>query len=515
MPFDDVPPDGTTTSTLEQSGPGAPIGAPDATPSTGRSGRRLRIAVGAGAAALLIAGGGFAAWTTFGTDDESVTESAMPTFEDRVVEVTTGTIGESVSAQGTVANAESADLSFEVAGTVSSVAVEAGDVVSAGQVLATVDSAALEAALAEAEAQLAEAEAALDDAESNGATDTAVDVAAAAVVTAQDSVDAAAEDLSGASLVAGFDGLVAAVDLTVGEQLGASGTGGTSMTGTASGSGRSASSSVGSASSAAQAGAGQGSGAATTSSGSEPQIQLISQGRFTVELAVAAADIADVAVGQDVDLEISTTASGSSDSNAGGFSPPGMQGGFGPPGMSGGGPGSATASAGSSESVAVTGSVATVGRVADASSGVATYAVTVTFTDDSGEIWAGSTTEADIHVSDRDDVTVVESMAVSVDGGDSTVTVALDGTVDGATEVRTVTTGETSGNMTEIVDGVAVGELVVVTAPSFGGPSAGGPSGGAPPGGPGDSSGPGGIPSGMSGGQGATQRSAAEPGAGS
>lgn len=395
----------------------------------------------------------------------------MPVFEDRVVEVSTGTVGESVTAQGTVANAETADLSFEVAGTVETVTVTAGDQVKAGQVLATLNSAALEAALADAEAQLAEAGAALDDAQDSDADDTAIDAAEAAVVTAQDAVDSATEDLAGIWLVADFDGLVAAVDLTVGEQLGSSGTAGTSMTGTGSGSGRSASTS-----SSATSGTGQqGGGTSGSTTSSDPQIQLISQGRFDVELAVAAADIADVVVGQDVDLSISTTASGSSESSSGGFGPPGMQGG-GPPGMQGGNS-STAASSGSSEEIDVTGAVTSVGRVADASSGVATYSVTVAFSDDTGEIWAGSTATADIHVSDRNDVTLVESMAVSTDNGTSTVTVAVDGTLDGATEERTVTTGETSGNMIEIVDGLVPGEQVIVAAPSFGGPGGGSPPG--------------------------------------
>ena len=75
-----------------------------------------------------------------------------------------------------------------------------------------------------------------------------------------------------------------------------------------------------------------------------------------------------------------------------------------------------------------TGSVTEVSAVADASSGVATYTVTVSFTDESGEVWAGSTATAEINVSARTDVTQVASNAITTEDGTSTVTVALDGT---------------------------------------------------------------------------------------
>ena len=63
-----------------------------------------------------------------------------------------------VSAEGTVEAAQTDDLSFTASGTVTAVNVKAGDTVTAGQVLATVDSAELQSAVTSAESNLASAE---------------------------------------------------------------------------------------------------------------------------------------------------------------------------------------------------------------------------------------------------------------------------------------------------------------------------------------------------------------------
>ena len=76
-----------------------------------------------------------------------------------------------LSAEGTIAPAETDDLSFATAGTVTAVNVAAGDTVAAGQVLASIDSAELAPAVAEAEAAVADAEAKLADDEDAGASD--------------------------------------------------------------------------------------------------------------------------------------------------------------------------------------------------------------------------------------------------------------------------------------------------------------------------------------------------------
>jgi macrolide-specific efflux system membrane fusion protein len=429
-----------------------------------------------GVVLVLLVAAGAGGWLLLRDEPEAqVGTSAEP----QVVEVTSGTIGESISAEGTVAAAETEDLSFTSSGTVSSVAVSAGDTVTAGQVLATIESAELASALADARAELADTEAELDAAVDSGASDEQVEVLEAAVVTAADSVDAAEEALEGTTLTASFDGLVTSVELTVGEQLGSSGTSGTSVTGTGTGSGQS-SSQLGEAETGVGATGGATTGAGATSS-TEPQIRIVSAGAFVVDLSVDTSDIDRIEVGQEVDLSISTDSAGTTT----------QVGGFGPPGMGGGFPGGAAAndtgtdeddddSAGQDD-ITATGTVSEVSGVADASSGVATYTVGVSFADDSGDVWAGSTATAEIDVGSRTDVTQVSAAAVTTSEGVSTVTVALDGTTDGRTEQREVTTGEASGAMVEIVDGLEPGDQVIVEMPAFGGGGGGMPGGGEMP----------------------------------
>ena len=81
--------------------------------------------------------------------------------------------------------------------------------------------------MSSAEATLAEAEAKLSDDTDAGASDAQLAADASSVTSAQDQLDAANEALDGAQLVATFDGTVAAVDVTVGEELASGGTGGT------------------------------------------------------------------------------------------------------------------------------------------------------------------------------------------------------------------------------------------------------------------------------------------------
>ena len=106
-----------------------------------------------------------------------------------------------------------------------------------------------------------------------------------------------------------------------------------------------------------------------------------------------------------------------------------------------------------------TGTVTEVGAVADASSGVATYPVTVTFADTSGHYNAGADATVEITYAQKPDVVQVPVFAVTTTNGTSTVMVSG----NGHEETRTVTTGLTSGNMIEITSGLTAGEQVVVT----------------------------------------------------
>ena len=106
----------------------------------------------------------------------------------------------------------------------------------------------------------------------------------------------------------------------------------------------------------------------------------------------------------------------------------------------------------SSTGATATGIVTTVSSVADTSSGVAKYPVTVSFDADSSEFYVGATVSGDIATETRDNVLQVSSRAVTTANGVSTVTVATNGNDQRADRERTVTTGLTANGQTEITE---------------------------------------------------------------
>jgi macrolide-specific efflux system membrane fusion protein len=117
-----------------------------------------------------------------------------------------------------------------------------------------------------------------------------------------------------------------------------------------------------------------------------------------------------------------------------------------------------------------------VGTVADASSGVASYPVTVAFSDTSGDYNVGANVTVEITYAEVTDAVQVPAFAVTTNtDGTSSVKVKT----DSGTETRTVTTGLTSGTMVQITDGLEAGESVVITMPGRG--NAGSDSGGGAP----------------------------------
>jgi multidrug efflux pump subunit AcrA (membrane-fusion protein) len=289
-------------------------------------------------------------------------------------------------------------------------------------------------------------------------------------------------------MVSTIDGTVTAVNVTAGEQLSASGTGGTTLSGSGSGSGRT-SSSIGSRT-------GTGSTAQNSANTTTPQIQVVSTGSFAVSLPVAAGDINSVAVGQPVSLTVSTA----STPTVGGFGGAGGFGAFagafgggqrtragaagaggnGAANTGGGGTGGAGTGArqgagtggqggqGAAANVGATatGKVSDVSKVADTSTGVGTYAVTVDFTADPSQFLIGATVSANITTAQRNNVVLVPILAVTTTGTGSTVTVATGGSADGPTEVRNVTLGVRSGANVEVTNGLKVGDQVVVEVPA-------------------------------------------------
>ena len=124
-------------------------------PAAVRRARRQRrarrgIVAGAVAGSLAIGGVAFAA-----------TRDPGPRY--RTATASTAAVEQTIEAVGTVASATRVDASFSVAGTVGTVDVSVGDVVAAGDVLATLDLTALQDALEEAESAVADAQQQLED----------------------------------------------------------------------------------------------------------------------------------------------------------------------------------------------------------------------------------------------------------------------------------------------------------------------------------------------------------------
>jgi multidrug efflux pump subunit AcrA (membrane-fusion protein) len=420
-----------------------------------------------GVLVLVLAVAAFAIWWFLVRSTGSSSAAATPT--DQVVAATSGDLSRTVSATGTVAAAQQASLSFGSAGTVTAVNVKAGDTVTTGEVLATIDPVQLQAAVSSAQSGVASAEAKLSDDRAAGASSTQISADDASLTSANDALTSAQSDLAGASLVATFDGTVASVNLSAGEQLGSGGNGATTATGSGSGSGQS-SSSLGS-------GSGNGFGGNNNSSSSSTangQIELVSSGHYTVSLGVGSSDIAQVAAGQSATLTVTNAVTnrgfggfarlfgGGGATNGGGNG----NGGNGNGGNGNGGNG--TQNGGGATGATATGTVTDVGRVATASSGVASYPVTITFDAPATQFFVGATVTGAIDVATVHNAVQVPSRAVTTDtNGRSTVQVATDGTAGGARQTRVVTTGLVTGGETQIVSGLRAGESVVIAAPTF------------------------------------------------
>ncbi|MCW2841377.1 MAG: hypothetical protein JWR55_2860 [Aeromicrobium sp.] len=113
--------------------------------------RRRRLAA-AGVAGVVLLGGGGVAYAQ--------TQGGVGSY--RTAAASVGDVDETLTLSGTVTASTRQDLSFGASGTVTKVAVEAGDTVSAGDVLAKLDPTALQTAVTKARATLAKARAQLE-----------------------------------------------------------------------------------------------------------------------------------------------------------------------------------------------------------------------------------------------------------------------------------------------------------------------------------------------------------------
>ena len=234
---------------------------------------------------------------------------------NRLVAASVGTIKKSITTTGTLTPADQEQVNFAATGTVTAVNVSAGQTVTAGQALATVDTLQMQATLASDQATLATDQAKLASDQDASASDTQIAADQAAIAVAQADVTTAQTALNSATLASPIDGIVASVTLTVGQKVTAS----TSTTAASSGAGGS-----GSGASAAATGAGGsggtgsgsggsgsgGSGSAASSSGSSASAQfvVVGTGSWKANVTVDDSQVGLLAAGDQAELTVSGSA---------------------------------------------------------------------------------------------------------------------------------------------------------------------------------------------------------------
>jgi multidrug efflux pump subunit AcrA (membrane-fusion protein) len=382
-------------------------------PQAGRSKKWWILAV-----VIVLVGAGVGIW--FATRPSSAAATGVVTTTS-VQTVTTGTISQTVAATGTIEPATTADLNFAVSGKVTAVDVTAGQVVTAGQTLATVDPTSLNATLAQAQATLANDQAQLATDQAANATATQIALDNANIASAQNQVTSAQTAVSDATLTSTTAGTVASVSLTVGQQVtgtSSSSTSGASSSGTASTSTGAASTGSGFSSTASAA---SGASSATSSAASSGQVVVVSTGSYIVNASVSSTGVAQLQEGDQATI----TPSGAT--------------------------------------TPVYGTVGSIGLVATTTSGVSSFPVVIDVTGNPTGIYGGTSANVSIIVKELQGVVVVPTGAITFTGGTTAVT--LDS--NGARVVQDVTTGIAAAGQTQIVSGVTAGQKVYVTTVSF------------------------------------------------
>lgn len=334
--------------------------------------------------------------------------SAVRLPTSATITVGTQTLQETISGTGTLAPTVDDAVDFEAPGTVKTIAVAAGQTVKKGQTLGTVDTLTASANLADAKATLATAQAKLSD-EQTASTGTAAELAQiasdeSAVTVAQQAVDTAQTQLDSTTLTSPVAGLVAAVNVAVGDTVSVASS--SSSSGSAGSSGASGGSTSSSSSS---------SGSSSSSSSTTGAFEIVGTNSWQVSIDVAATSIKNIKVGDQVTL--STT-----------------------------------------ENPSFFGTVSAIGLLPSTTTGAATYPVTVDVTGSPADLYDGVSVTADIIYQRIVDAVAVPALAITTNNGQSTVTKV----VNGKDVVTPVTTGITQGTYTQVTKGVAAGDQLLV-----------------------------------------------------
>ena len=342
------------------------------------------------------------------------------------VPVTTGTIQQTVTSSGTIEPASQATLNFAVSGTVTAVNVKAGQTVTAGQTLATIDTTALTEQVNAAQAQLTAAEDRLATDEANGASTSQVDSDQSSVTSAESSLSTAQTNLNDASLTSTIAGTVASVNLTVGQAVSGTGTGGGSS---GNGSGATGSNGTGS-------GGSGGTGGTGSTGSTSGEIEVIGTDSYIVNTTVDDTQIGQITDGDQVDIT----------------------------------PSSSSSSPGGGSSTTVYGTVGSISLIGSQSSNVTTFPVVIDVTGNPPGLYAGASADVAIIVKQLNDVTEVPTQAISYNSSGQAYVTAV---VDGAHVVKDVTVGAAQNGETQIVSGVAPGTKVLERQIKFNAPGGG------------------------------------------
>ncbi|GII29254.1 efflux RND transporter periplasmic adaptor subunit [Planotetraspora mira] len=309
-----------------------------------------------GVLGVLLLGGVGVAYGSLGSDSSN--EAAPLTTR-----VTRATVLSSVSASGSVASSRTRSLDFGTSGTVESIAVESGDKVKKGRVLARLDDTA-------AQESLDAAQAALDAAD---AGDTSTPSGYSQYISARNSYRAAKRAVAGTEIKAPFAGTIVAVNGSEGGSSGGSG-GSASSSGSSGGSG-----------SGGGSGGGSSSAAATSSTGTG-FIEIADPARLQIVGQFTEADVTKLKVGQ--------AASVSFDALTG---------------------------------VTANGKVTVIDPQPQTSNNVVQYAVTISLSGVPKTVRLGQTASVQVTVAKVDDALAVANAAVTTAGGRSTVKVLENG----------------------------------------------------------------------------------------
>ncbi len=371
-----------------------------------------------GALVVLLAGAGFGTYQAFSP------EPSTAQAQSRSTPVRRATVTETIAAAGTLASSYTGAANFSSAGKVTSIDVKVGDVVSAGQKLATIDSTQAAKQLQVAKANLAVAQDSLDSAEDaedtpatgqnsqNGTQSAANSVtsAQAKLDQAQLDVQTAQETLDNTTLYAPGAGTVTAVNGTVGQQ---------SSSGSASSSAGSSPSSSGS----GQGGQGSSSSAASSSSssGSSGFITITNMTGLVVNTSVAEIDVSKVKAGQ-----------------------------------------KATVTLNALPDKPVQATVSSVNLTPTTSGSVVSYGAQLALTDPPDGLRPGQSASVVITVASADNALSVPAAAVTTAGNTNVVTVQE----NGRNVTRQVQVGLRGESTVQITSGLTEGENVVLTGTS-------------------------------------------------